>query len=189
MIIKQIYTFIKHRSKFFLKKFLFIYLYKIADFEISKKELRVRLKSIYLICDACIVSLPHECESSSKKSFFFTLSKNSSDFFYKSNLIFYLTKIDLIFTNPILFFLSFKKIDLIFINQISFFILQENRFDFSWSNLIFFLYKNIFDFYKSNLIFFFFNFQNRANFSFKRGYIHKTNLFNVIFVKCLSHVL
>ena len=58
---------------FFLKFFSF---YEIADFEISKKELRVRLKSFFLICDACIISLSYEYESSFNKShFFFTLSK------------------------------------------------------------------------------------------------------------------
>ena len=87
---------------FSVKVFFF---YKIVDFEISKKELRVRLKSFFfLICDACIVSLSHECETSFK-SLFYLLSKT-----------------DLIFTNQISFFLSFKKTDLNFTNPISFFL-------------------------------------------------------------------
>ena len=48
----------------------FFFFNKIADFEISKKELRVKLESLFSICDACIVSLSHECESTFKKSFF-----------------------------------------------------------------------------------------------------------------------
>ena len=121
LVIKQISIFIKYRFEFFLKKFsFFILFYKIADFEISKKELRVRLKSFLLICDACIVSLSRECESSFK-SIFYVLSKTN----------------------------------LIFTNQVSFF----------------------------------FNFQNRSDLSLKRGHIHKTDLFKLIFVKCLLCVL
>ena len=86
---------------FFLKFFSF---YEIADFEISKKELRVRLKSFFLICDACIISLSHEYESSFKNLTFLTF-KNRSDFF----------------PNQISFFLTFKKQIWFFTNQISFF--------------------------------------------------------------------
>ena len=68
---KLICIFIKFRFEIFFEKVCF---FKIADFEISKKELRVRLKSFFLICDACMVSLSHECESSFK-SIFYLLSK------------------------------------------------------------------------------------------------------------------
>ena len=103
-------------------------------------ELRVRLKSFFLTCDACIISLSHEYESSFNTVFFYPFKNRSA--FYKSNLIFfthskidmifiilvsflffiffYSTKIDLVFTNPFPFFLPFTKTDLIFKNQISY---------------------------------------------------------------------
>ena len=148
LVIKQISIFIKYRFEFFLKKFsFFILFYKIADFEISKKELRVRLKSFILICDACIVSLFHECDSSFKKSSFFYPFKKQIWFFFFfflqiKSFFFYLAKTDLIFINPILFkffFLSFKKIDLIFKNQIFFFFFQIFK-----TYLIFLLKDDIF---------------------------------------------
>ena len=74
----------KTNLNFFFLSFLF---YKIVDFEISKKKLRVRLKSFLLICDACIVSLSHECES-----------------FFKSLFLIYFTKTDLILQTKSHFF-------------------------------------------------------------------------------------
>ena len=74
----------KTNLNFFLKSFFFN---KIANFEISKKKLRVRLESFLLICDARIVSLSHECESSFKSLFWF-IFQNKPDF-YQSNLSFY----------------------------------------------------------------------------------------------------
>ena len=118
-LVKKLFCiFIKYRSKiFFVEVFFF---YKIVDFEIWKKELRVRLKSFFLICDACIVSLSHECETSFK-SLFYLLSKT-----------------DLIFTNQISFFLSFKKTDLNFTNPISFFLTLPKKKKKIKSNLFFF---------------------------------------------------
>ena len=55
----------------------------------------------FLICDACIMNLSHECESSFKSLFYF-MSNNKSDFFInqKSLLFFFLlyTKTYLIFS-------------------------------------------------------------------------------------------
>ena len=104
---------------FFLKFFSF---YEIADFEISKKELRVRLKSFFLICDACIISLSYEYESSFNKSHFFLPFQKQIWFFYKPNLIFYN------FSKQIWFFsvkIIFSKTDLIFY--------KSNLFSFSFS--------------------------------------------------------
>ena len=126
---KLICIFLRGRSIFFCSKkwfefFLkfFSFFYKIADFEISKKKLRARLKSFLLICDACIVSLSHKCESSFKSFFIYLLYKNRSNFYQ---------------SNPF-FFLPFTKIDLIFTNQIFLFTLYKNKFDFYKSNLSFY---------------------------------------------------
>ena len=94
LVTKWICIFIKYRSEDFSRKiFLF---YKIVDFQISKKELRVKLN---LLCDSCIISLSHEYKLSFKSPFFFLTFKNKFDF-HKSNLSFF------IFSKQIWFFLT-----------------------------------------------------------------------------------
>ena len=88
LVTKWICIFIKYRSEDFSRKiFLF---YKIVDFQISKKELRVKLN---LLCDSCIISLSHEYKLSFKNPFFF----------------FKLLKTNLIFTNQISVSLIFQN--------------------------------------------------------------------------------
>ena len=91
---------------------------------------------------------------------------------FSSNFIFsQLYKTYLIFINQIPFFLSFTK-------QI-WFLLTKSHF-LSFIKQIWFLSIK---FHFSQPL------KNRSNFSLRKGYIHKTNLFKLIFVKCLLHVL
>ena len=157
LVTKWICIFIKYRSEDFSRKsFLF---YKIVDFEISKKELRVRLKFVLYvipwICDACIINLNYEYE------FFFTLYKNRSNFFNKI-LLFTLYKTNLIFYKSIFIFFSLPK-------QIKFFL--QIKFHFlALPKQIWFL------FIKPHFLIL----QNISNFSLRIGHIHKTNLFNFV---------
>ena len=118
---------------FFRKSLFFIfYFYKIADFEISKKKLRVRLKSFLLICDACIASLSPECESSFKSLFWFSLQKHIW-FFLQINFFFFFYPLQKqIWFLPIKsFFLLSTKTDLIFYplqKQIWFFFKKRTLF-------------------------------------------------------------
>ena len=108
---KQICIFIKYKSKNFSEKFFFL---KIVDFEISKNELRVRLK--YFLNMWCMHNRFELwiwvlfC-----KSHFFNFTKKK--------------KTDLIFLNKIPFFILYKTY-LIFISPILFFILYKNRSNF-----------------------------------------------------------
>ena len=130
-------------------------------------ELRVRLKSFFLTCDACIISLSHEYESFFNIVFFYPFKNRSA--FYKSNLIFFThSKIDMIFIILVsfLFFIFFysTKTDLVFTNPFPFFL------PFTKTDLI----------CKNYIYIYIYIFQNRSEFSFKRGHIHKTNSFKLI---------
>ena len=130
-------------------------------------ELRVRLKSFFLTCDVCIISLSHEYESSFNTVFFYPFKNRSA--FYKSNLIFF----------------THSKIDMIFIILVSFlffifFILQKQIW-FLLTHSHFFLPFTKTDLICKNYIYIYiYIFQNRSEFSFKRGHIHKTNSFKLI---------
>ena len=174
----------KTNLNFFLKSFFFN---KIANFEISKKKLRVRLESFLLICDARIVSLSHECESSFKSLFWF-IFQNKPDF-YQSNLSFYPLQKQIWFLqikSLFFFFLTYKNRSDFYQSNLSFYPLQKQI----WflSNKSFFLpVTKTYLIFTNQIFFFFLNFQDRFDFSLKRGHVHKTNLFKLI-LSSVCHV-
>ena len=143
-------------------------------------ELRVRLKSFFLTCDVCIISLSHEYESFFNIVFFYPFKNRSA--FYKSNLIFFThSKIDMIFIILVsfLFFIFFiLQKQIWFLLTHSHFFLPFTKTDLIFKNQISYIYIDLIC--KNYIYIYIYIFQNRSEFSFKRGHIHKTNSFKLI---------
>ena len=140
--------------------------------------------------DACIINLSHKYESSFKSPFYLFLT------------------IDLVFQKPFFFFFTLYKTYLIFLDKILLFTLyQKKKSDFFTNQVLFILIHKtylifldkilILHFTKTGFIYLFF-FTNQVLFILihkinlifllKEDIIHKANLFELFFVKCLSCV-
>ena len=117
------------------------------------------------------------------------------DLFFKTNLIFtnqiflstlYKNKSDFYKSNPLFFFLTYKNRSDFYQSNLSFYPLQKQI----WflSNKSFFLpVTKTYLIFTNQIFFFFLNFQDRFDFSLKRGHVHKTNLFKLI-LSSVCHV-